>query len=268
MWCNYSLNCKYFGKCGFIHTPLEKEFYEFKQNKLSTKDIDLDLLPPPLEDIDLDLLPPPLEDIDLDLLPPPLEDIDCYAYDLDLLPPPPLELELEFDINSFIIPPIDFDDVDDTKIFNLIKQQSLELYAEKRKFPTKKMKKFIVKKKPKKNIQQLVLENYNSTKTIKNKILCLEQLAKHSKSKMNKFINIQHALDDGFIRDDYDDITRVVFRCKCRCSIAFPIKLQSLSPNKYLKFELKKLMEHFRHYCSSYKTDERGGIIPITKNTF
>jgi hypothetical protein len=138
MWCNYSLNCKYFGKCGFIHTPLEKEFYEFKQNKLSTKDIDLDLLPPPLEDIDLDLLPPPLEDI------------DCYAYDLDLLPPPPLELELEFDINSFIIPPIDFDDVDDTKIFNLIKQQSLELYAEKRKFPTKKMKKFIVKKKPKK----------------------------------------------------------------------------------------------------------------------
>jgi len=244
MYCNYRLNCKYFGKCGFIHTPLEKEFFEFKQNKLSTKDIDLDLLPPPLEDI------------------------DCYAYDLDLLPPPPLELE--FDINSFIIPPpLEFDDIDDTKILNLIKQQSLEVYAEKRKIYrfsknyTKKMKKFIVKKKPKKNIQQLVLENYNSTKTIKNKILCLEELAKHSKSKMNKFINIQHALDDGFIREDYDDITRVVFRCKCHSSIAFPIKLQSLSPNKYLKFELKKLMEHFRHYCSSYKTDERGGIIPI-----
>ena len=119
MYCNYRLNCKYFGKCGFIHTPLEKEFFEFKQSKLSTKDIDLDLLPPPLEDIDLDLLPPP-------------------------------PLELEFDINSFIMPPpLEFTDIDDTKILETIKQQSLEVYAEKCNSP-KKIKKFIVKKRLKK----------------------------------------------------------------------------------------------------------------------
>ena len=67
MWCNYRLNCKYFGKCGFIHTPLEKEFFEFKQNKLSTKDIDLDLLPPPPLELEFDInsfiIPPPLESV-------------------------------------------------------------------------------------------------------------------------------------------------------------------------------------------------------------